>query len=431
MSPLNVIIPMAGLGSRFLDYGFTINKYLLPIDGFLQPMIKAAILTLKVPVNSHFIFILREPVGPDLPLRKLLEDICQDNNYICSILTVDHVTEGPTCTAMIAADLINNDTPLLISNSDQILDLNFDAFMDQASKADGTVLTYNPAYELVIGSKDKNSFVGKGEDGKPNQFAEKIVLSKEALVGVHYYKKGSYFIETANYTFRNNMRAPNGEFYLSLTYQAMLNLGYSVNTYNLSESGNEYYYPVGEPVDYFGYYNKQVKFSDGFEPHPKFLIEEYPSGVEVTFRDEFICILGEEPRMFISGPKFKITMDSAKTILRVPLPGTNKEFSEVRREDFVRGWLIGDFEPSIIRATDFEIGLLHHAAGEKWPFHYHKEAVEINYLLKGSMKLNGIHLSAGTRFIMPRNMIACPDFLENCIILCIKVPSVPKDKYII
>ncbi len=431
MTPLNVIIPMAGLGSRFTDYGFTINKYLLPIDADLQPMIKAAILTLNVPDNSHFIFILRESNGTDLPLRQLLEKICQDNNYTCSIRSVNYVTEGPTCTAMIAADLINNNTPLLISNSDQILDWNFNAFIKQASQADGAVLTYNPPYELTIGSKDKHSFVRFDSDGKPDQFAEKIVLSKEALVGVHYYKKGSYFVDAAKYTFDNNMRAPNGEFYLSLTYQAMLNLGYSVNTYNLNNSGSEYFYPVGEPGDYFDYYNKQVTFCDDFEPHSQFTIEEYSSGAEVTFSNEFVCILDAEPRMFISGPKFKITLDSNKKILRVSLNKNESKFQEVHREDFVRGWLIGNFEPSIIRATDFEIGLLHHAAGEKWPFHYHKEAVEINYLLKGSMKLNGLNLNAGQRFIMPRNMIACPDFLENCVILCIKVPSVPKDKYII
>ncbi len=431
MTPLNVIIPMAGLGSRFLDHGFTINKYLLPIDGFLTPMIKAAILTLKVPESSHFIFILRELSGPDLTLRALLENICKENNYTCTIRSVNYLTEGPASTAMIAADIINNDTPLLISNSDQILDWNYDAFMERTLSADGTVLTYNPAYELVLGTKDKNSFVHFNSDGRPDQFAEKIVLSKEALVGVHYFKKGSYFVDAANYTFRNNMRAPNGEFYLSLTYQAMLNMGYSINTYNLSDSGNEHYYPVGEPGDYFNYYNKQVTFSDDYEPLAQFTIEEYSSGAEITFSNEFVCILDAEPRMFISGPKFKITMDSRKNILRVPLNSNESKFQEVHREDFVRGWLIGDFKPSIMRSTDFEIGLLHHPAGEKWPFHYHKEAIEINYLLKGSMKLNGLHLSAGTRFIMPRNMIACPEFLENCVILCIKVPSVPKDKYII
>ncbi len=431
MTPLNVIIPMAGLGSRFTDYGFTINKYLLPIDGNLQPMIKAAILTLKVPESSHFIFIIREMTDPDLLLRQLLENICKENNYACTILSVDYFTEGPTSTAMIAANIINNDTPLLVSNSDQILDWNYDAFKEKTLSADGTVLTYNPPYELKIGSKDKHSFVHFNSDGLPDQFAEKIVLSKEALVGVHYFKKGSYFVDAANYTFRNNMRAPNGEFYLSLTYQAMLNMGYSINTYNLSDSGNENYYPVGEPGDYFNYYNKQVTFSENYEPLAQFKIEEYSSGSEITFSNEFVCILDAEPRMFISGPKFKITLDSKKNILRVPLNSNESKFQEVRREDFVRGWLIGDFEPSIIRATDFEVGLLHHAAGEKWPFHYHKEAVEINYLLKGSMKLNGLHLSAGTRFIMPRNMIACPEFLENCVILCIKVPSVPKDKYII
>jgi len=57
---LNVVIPMAGLGSRFIKYGFKENKYLLPINSKLTKMIEKAILTLNVPYNSNFIFILRE-----------------------------------------------------------------------------------------------------------------------------------------------------------------------------------------------------------------------------------------------------------------------------------------------------------------------------------------------------------------------------------
>ena len=299
-------------------------------------MIKAAILTLKVPEQSHFIFILREEADPEVSVRQLLEDICSENKYTCSILSVNYLTEGPTCTAMIAADLVNNDTPLLISNSDQILDWNYDAFVEKASFADGTVLTYNPPYDLTLGSKDKHSFVRFGPDGLPDQFAEKIVLSNEALVGTHYYKKGSYFVNAAKYTFDKNMRAPNGEFYLSLTYQAMLNLGYSVNTYNLSASGFEHYYPVGEPSDYFSYYNRQI-----------------------TFRD-------------------------------------------VLAEDGV------------------EVKLLNYTAGEKIPFYYNKTVVEINYLLSGSMKLNGISIMQGKRFVIPCNMIICPEFLEDCVIVCLR-----------
>ena len=75
------------------------------------------------------------------------------------------------------------------------------------------------------------------------------------MVGVHFYKKGCHFIKATEYLFENNIRAPNGEFYLSYTYQAMLDLKYTVGTYLLSSI--EKFYPVGEPNDYFNYYNKE------------------------------------------------------------------------------------------------------------------------------------------------------------------------------
>lgn len=94
-----------------------------------------------------------------------------------------------------------------------------------------------------------------------------------------------------------------------------------------------------------------------------------------------------------------------------------------------RGWFIGNFEPSIYRTDKFEVGVLFHAKGEKWPKHYHKEAVEVNVLISGKMIINGKSLSPGNIFLFEKNEIAEPEFLEDCTIVCVKSPSVPGDKY--
>lgn len=99
--------------------------------------------------------------------------------------------------------------------------------------------------------------------------------------------------------------------------------------------------------------------------------------------------------------------------------------------DMFRGWVIGDFEPSLLRTKDFEVGILKHPKGEKWPAHYHKVATEYNILVSGSMKLCGIELVAGDTFILEPNEVADPTFHEDCTIVCIKVPSDTKDKYIL
>ena len=215
---MNIIIPMAGLGARFTNYGFTTNKYLLPTDLMQTKMIENAILTLNIPSHIqpiHFIFIIREENGIiEKSLRNDLEQLCQKHSYQCTILSTDHLTEGPTCTAYLARSLIDNDIPLMISNSDQILDWDCEHFLEKCSNYDGAVLTYKPDYELIYGNKDKHSFVRIDiETTLPVEFSEKIVISDDALVGVHYYKKGKYFIEGAESTFAHNIRAPNGEFY--------------------------------------------------------------------------------------------------------------------------------------------------------------------------------------------------------------------------
>ena len=54
-----------------------------------------------------------------------------------------------------------------------------------------------------------------------------------------------------------------------------------------------------------------------------------------------------------------------------------------------RGWFIGNFEPSILKTENFEVGLLSHKKGEIWPQHYHAVATEYNLLVSGSMTICG------------------------------------------
>lgn len=97
--------------------------------------------------------------------------------------------------------------------------------------------------------------------------------------------------------------------------------------------------------------------------------------------------------------------------------------------DMWRGWLIGDFEPSVHRTKEFEVGVLTHAKGEIWPKHYHAEAVEINVLLEGKMRVNDEIIESGDIFVFERYEAAAPIFLEDCKVLCVKTPSKPGDKY--
>lgn len=100
-------------------------------------------------------------------------------------------------------------------------------------------------------------------------------------------------------------------------------------------------------------------------------------------------------------------------------------------ENFTRGWFIGDFEPSIFKTSQFEVGLLFHKKGEDKSSHYHKIATEYNVLIKGKMEINSVIIEEGTIFIIEPGEIVKPIFYEDCSILCVKSPSIIGDKYIV
>jgi dTDP-glucose pyrophosphorylase len=501
---INVVIPMAGAGSRFSSFGFITNKYLLPIDLTHTKMIEGAITTLGIDghmFDTTFIFILRK-VGEEsfTELCEHLTQICERYYYGIRILRVDEMTDGPASTVFVAKEYIDNDTPLIVSNTDQLLKWNFRNFFRHSMKYDGTVLTYRPDYKLEMGSTDKHSFVRVNESGVPVQFIEKTVISDEALVGVHFYKKGAYFVDAYSYMVAHNLRAPNREFYMSYTYQALIEMGeappsppsppspnpfkYSLGLWKLGE--HERFIPLGEPNDYFEYYNERVPFittpplglscslkilksllgniitnktavfeetvyfKEQIQPtvltqdrhrwnkiHMDFIESSPLTNQPAVFKNEIVFLFDKDPltniigyRAFYSGKRHSTTTIPANTMmLRVVNVFGGGEYRDLERNNYTRGWMIGNFEPSALKTPLFEVGIMSHKKGELHAFHFHKIGCEINVLLKGKMKVNGVELKETQIFILEPNQLSCPEFLEDCEILCLKIPSVPTDKH--
>ena len=98
-------------------------------------------------------------------------------------------------------------------------------------------------------------------------------------------------------------------------------------------------------------------------------------------------------------------------------------------QEMHRGWFIGDFLPSVLRTNLFEVGILRHHKGEEWPEHFHAEAVEYNVLINGSMTVNNNLIQEGEIFVLEKNENCKPIFHKDCIVLCVKVPSIPSDKH--
>jgi dTDP-glucose pyrophosphorylase len=341
---MNILIPLAGDGRRFTDRGFKTPKPLIELLG--KPMIQHSIESLNL--DGNYIFIIRSHHNIDNKLTNLLKTIKPS----CVVIEVDVLTRGCTDTCLRAKEYINNDMPLIITNCDQILSWNSVIFQNHLllnQDLDGYVMTYKS-------SNEQNSFVKLDNDNNAIEFAEKKVISNHALVGFHYWKHGADFVWSAEELINRNIMM-NNEYYISITYNLLIEVGKKIGIYPLEDTEN--YYSVGTPDDMFKYLDEQHNI--GFK-----------------------------------------TMDMS--IMH-------------------RGWFIGNFLPSAYKTEDFEVGFLKHHKDEKWAVHFHKKATEINYLVKGKMKLNHKILNKGDIFIFDKGEIACPVFLEDCEILCIKVPS--------
>lgn len=94
------------------------------------------------------------------------------------------------------------------------------------------------------------------------------------------------------------------------------------------------------------------------------------------------------------------------------------------------GWFIGDFTPSTYQTSNFEVCHKIHKQGEKWDVHYHAKAIEINYLIRGKMTIQDTLLETGDIFTLDQFEIADPEFLEDCELIIVKVPSVAGDKIV-
>ena len=199
-SNLNVLIPMAGAGSRFESAGFTFPKPLIEIFG--KPMIQIVIENLNIEAN--FIYIVQTKHFHEYHLDVMLNLITPN----CKIIQVDGMTEGAACTTLLAKELIDNENSLLIANSDQFVEWNSGetlySFMSEG--IDGGIVTFNSTHP-------KWSYVRLNSEGFVQEVAEKKPISNLATVGIYFWRKGSDYVKFAEKMIESNDRV-NGEFYV-------------------------------------------------------------------------------------------------------------------------------------------------------------------------------------------------------------------------
>jgi len=197
---MNVVVPMAGAGSRFEQAGYTFPKPLIDVNG--KPMIQVVVENLNV--DAHFIFLVQKKHYEQYNLKSILNLISPG----CDIILVDGLTSGAASTTLLAKELINNDDPVLFANSDQFIewDANECMYAFSADDIDAGMLTFKSTHP-------KWSFAKLGDDGLVSEVAEKNPISDNATVGVYFWKKGSDYVRYAEQMIEKDIRV-NNEFYI-------------------------------------------------------------------------------------------------------------------------------------------------------------------------------------------------------------------------
>jgi dTDP-glucose pyrophosphorylase len=233
---LNIVLPMAGHGSRFANAGYSDPKPLIKLGR--QTMIEVVVDSLRPREPHRFIFLCQQAHLDRHGLAAHLQAIAPGS----AIVPVSQVTEGAACTVLLARDLIDNDQPLMIANCDQYVDIDINAYLARSHEPalDGLIMT-------MRAHDPKWSFVRFDEQRRIVEVVEKQVVSDEATVGIYNFARGSDFVAAGQSMIRQGKRV-NGEFYVAPAYNELIGLGRRLACYNIGRD-RDGMYGLGVPDD--------------------------------------------------------------------------------------------------------------------------------------------------------------------------------------
>ena len=227
---MNILIPMAGAGSRFEQAGYTFPKPLIDVNG--KPMIQRVVENINI--DATHIFIVQKSHYEKYSLQHTLNLISPG----CKIVQVDGVTEGAACTTLLAKEYINNDEPLVLANSDQYVDWDSSQYMYSCmtDDIDGSILTFNSTHP-------KWSYAKTNDQGFVTEVAEKKPISENATVGIYFWKKGKDYVDCAESMINKNIRV-NNEFYVCPVYNEAILKNAKIKTFHIEKM-----WGLGTPED--------------------------------------------------------------------------------------------------------------------------------------------------------------------------------------
>jgi NDP-sugar pyrophosphorylase family protein len=233
---LNLVIPAAGMGSRFRATGVETPKPLIQILGI--PMIGWVIANFNLQPEDKIWIISRKEDKVSANLKELLPQLKNEMQFI----EIDKLTDGAATTLEFALEQIPSDQAVLCANSDQFVSSDLSAFMDMVreNKSTGQILT-------MSASGNKWSYVKRNVDGDVVDVVEKEQVSDEATVGVYGWRTARDATEAISQMKQADFKV-NGEFYVAPSYTFLINKGGEIATYNVGNV-EEDVHGLGTPED--------------------------------------------------------------------------------------------------------------------------------------------------------------------------------------
>jgi dTDP-glucose pyrophosphorylase len=221
---MNIVMPMAGRGSRFAQVGITTPKPLVEVRG--KPMYAWATDGLPLSLARRLIFIC---LGEHLNEGPLKKDIASRYaKYDPAVIALDAVTEGQACTVLVARELIDNDDALLIFNADTYCPTTLGRALESfGSRVDGVLDVFRAA-------GDKWSFARIDGRNRVLETAEKRRISEWASTGLYYFRHGRDFVRHAEAMIAADERS-NNEFYVAPVYNRMIAVGADIRANQVDE----------------------------------------------------------------------------------------------------------------------------------------------------------------------------------------------------
>lgn len=229
---ITIVVPMAGKSAFFPEKGYRFPKMFQEVLG--RPMIQIVIDNLmSIKEKKRFLFIINESDLKNYRLDNVLKMLTNNN---CDIIVQRAPTKGAICSLLLGVKFLNHDNPIFISNADQLIDHDFNKITQFFStpEIDGGVVCFNsihPQWSYAQVSTEKTIL----------ETAEKEPISRHAIAGLYYFKKGRYFIESSMKSIIKD-RNHGGVYYTSLVLNEMILQNKNLKMYSINSTEYHSFY---------------------------------------------------------------------------------------------------------------------------------------------------------------------------------------------